>query len=183
MPPEILRVSCTYTFTDEVNDPDATPGLVKLKANNFDKEIEADSYFSLRVPGFLSPRSTADTSSFEFTSFNEAGEALDRQNFGLVAKATEFHEIKIVSFESTSQVIGELRAFLRVTFETLDELLDTDWIQITVPKWNQESTFPLPMITTKRDELKCSGVSANAKANKIECFVRPGTASDTLFLR
>ena len=54
----------------------------------------------------------------------------------MVAKATEYNEIKIVSFESTSQVIGAPKAFLKVTFETMDDLLDTDWIQITIPKWN-----------------------------------------------
>ena len=39
-------------------------GLVKLTAKYFDKDIAADSYFSLRIPGFLSPRSTAETKSF-----------------------------------------------------------------------------------------------------------------------
>ena len=88
------------------------------------------------MPGFQSPRSTADTASFIFKSYDEAGEVLDQQSFGLVAKASEYNEIKIVSFESTSQVIGAPKAFLKVTFETMDDLLDTDWIQITIPKWN-----------------------------------------------
>lgn len=101
---------------------------------------------------------------------------------GLVAQATEFNEIKVVSFESTSPVIGNPRSFLKVTFETLDDLQDTDWIQITLPKWNQESNFPLPMITYNRDELKCTGVSENAKST-FDCFLKRDKLSDTLSLR
>ena len=52
-------------------------GLVKLTAKYFDKDIAADSYFSLRIPGFLSPRSTAETKSFKFTSYNADGDVLD----------------------------------------------------------------------------------------------------------
>lgn len=69
-----------------------------------------------------------------------------------------------------------------MTFVTLDELLDTDWIQITIPKWNLESSFPAPMITYNRDELTCSGVSANAKV-EFDCFLKRESGSDMLSLR
>ena len=71
MPPEQVRVSCTYTFTTAEVDQDTEPGLVKMTAKNFDVDIEADSFFSLRIAGFKSPRSTAATNSFRFTSYNE----------------------------------------------------------------------------------------------------------------
>ena len=101
----------------------------------------------MRVPGFNSPRSTAETSSFVFTSYDADDNVLDYQQKGLVAKATEFHEIRTASFESTSKVVGESRANLIVTFETLDDLESTDYILVTIPKWNTNSNFPQPMIT------------------------------------
>ena len=56
----------------------------------------------MRIPGFLSPRSTAPTESFEFASYTADGELLDFQNVGIVAQATQSHEIKTVTFDSTS---------------------------------------------------------------------------------
>ena len=37
--------------------------------------------------------------------------------------------------------------FLRVTFRSLEDLLDSDWLRLTIPKWNQEAAFPAPLIT------------------------------------
>ena len=108
-----MRVFCTYSVTEEedadTENPTGIPaGRVKLTAKYFDKDIAADSFISLRVSSFLSPRSTAPTDSFQFTSYDGLGVVLDSQKYGLVAQATEFNEIKTVLFESTSQVIGQL---------------------------------------------------------------------------
>ena len=101
----IVRVSCTYSYTtpEDTNEDaeasgDTSGALVVLTAKYFDRDIVADSFFSLRVPGFFSPRSTAATDSFQFTSYDADGKELDKQTIGLVAKATEFNEIKTVSF-------------------------------------------------------------------------------------
>lgn len=88
-------------------------------------DIEPQSYFTLRIPGFFSPRSTAETESFAFSSYNSEGILLDYQYRGLVVRASEYHEIKTLDFQSTSQVIGE-EAFLEVTFITGDELFEHD---------------------------------------------------------
>ena len=69
VPPGVVRVRCTYSFTPE--------NKVRLIADNFDKAIEADSFFTLRIPGFESPRSTASTSTFEFTSYDSNDNELD----------------------------------------------------------------------------------------------------------
>ena len=69
VPPAVVRVRCTYSFTSE--------NKVRLIADNFDKAIEADSFFTLRIPGFESPRSTASTSSFEFASYDSDDNLLD----------------------------------------------------------------------------------------------------------
>ena len=44
VPPGVVRVRCTYSFTAE--------NKVRLIADNFDKAISADSFYTLRIPGF-----------------------------------------------------------------------------------------------------------------------------------
>lgn len=73
----LVEVVCTYSFTEQ--------GRVKLVADGFNQEIESNSFFTIRVPGFESPRSTAPTSSFEFASYGPEGDRLDYQNVGIVA--------------------------------------------------------------------------------------------------
>jgi len=55
-PDDILPVVCTFSFTAE--------GYVRLVVNKFGKEITQGKFFDLRIPGFTSPRSTAETESF-----------------------------------------------------------------------------------------------------------------------
>ena len=43
-------------------------------------------------------------------------------------QAEEFNEIKTMTFESDSQIVGIGNANLTVTFQTLDDLTDTDWL-------------------------------------------------------
>ena len=142
-------------------------------ADKFDKAIEANQFFTLRIPGFTSPRSTAETDSWVFTSFDENDEILDTQKEGLVAQATEFNEIRTASFESDSQTVGEIGSNLTVTFQTLDELLSTDWLEIRIPKWNQESSYPFPIISYEQDALNCQGL-VNTKQGNLDCFLIPG---------
>lgn len=65
----LVAVTCTYSITDQ--------GRVKLVADGFDRVIEANSFLTIRVPGFQSPRSTAPTSSFEFASYGPDRVRLD----------------------------------------------------------------------------------------------------------
>lgn len=67
-----------------------------------------------------------------------------------------------------------------MTFKTLDTLLDTDWIELTLPKWNQDALFPSPMITYDPDALQCSGI-LNTK-EQFQCFLERGTNTDTIKL-
>ena len=83
-----------------------------------------------------SPRSTAQTDSFKFASYDADDNVLDFQNLGLVARAEEYHEIQTVSFESSSQVVGALNVFLEVTFTTQDQLIESDELWVAIPKWN-----------------------------------------------
>ena len=67
------------------------------------------------MPGFFSPRSTAATDSFELATYDGEGNKLDYQTRGIVARATEFNEIKTVVFESTKPTVGVKDAYLKVT--------------------------------------------------------------------
>ena len=105
---------------------------------------------------------------------------LDFQTQGMVVQAEQAHEIKTVEFSSTNQVVGYQGAFLEVTFVTLDDLLETDWLQVDIPKWNRQARFPFPMITYDPDELTCTGL-INAKA-QVNCFLQRGPLIDIVKL-
>ena len=135
----------------------------------------------MRIPGFTSPRSTSATDSFKFKSYNAQDKLLDEQSEGLVAKATEFNDIKTVTFESESQTVGKIDSMLTVTFQTLDNLLDTDWLSVRIPKWNQESRYPFPIVSYDQGALKCSGL-VNTKQGDIDCFLIPGRDFDIVKL-
>ena len=69
VPPATLQVVCSYSFTEE--------GRVKLVADQLSAPIYSGSFFELRLPGFMSPRSTAPSDSFDFKSFNSKDQILD----------------------------------------------------------------------------------------------------------
>lgn len=53
-------------------------------------------------------------------------------------------------------------------------------LEVRIPKWNQESFYPLPMITYDTNELVCSGFE-NTQSN-ISCFLQRGRDFDTIKL-
>lgn len=59
VPPTIVRVSCTYSITEEDEAAEGAngssgveAGRVRLTARYFDQAIQANAFLSLRVPGF-----------------------------------------------------------------------------------------------------------------------------------
>ncbi len=71
---------------------------------------------------------------------------------------------------------------LTVTFQTLDNLLDTDWLSVRIPKWNQESQYPFPIVSYDQGALKCTGLT-NTKQGDLECFLIPGREFDIVKLQ
>jgi hypothetical protein len=104
---------------------------------------------------------------------------LDTQSKGLSARATQFNEIKTTQFDSSSPIVGAKQQTLQVSFITLDILLPGDQIELTLPKWNQASRFPDPIINY-REDVVCTGI-LNTKET-FDCVLYKGSTKDTIVL-
>ena len=164
-----MSVKCSYEYLDD--------GRLQMTANGFNRDIT--SFFQLKIPGYMSPRSTAPTDTFEFESLDESGQIIDYQRRGIEARATFFSDIKQIQIEPESHEVGLKDQTFTFTFVTQNDLKPSDIIRITLPKWNPQSAFPESYFD-ETEELVCQGIF-NVK-KKTNCLFRAGTQEDTITL-
>lgn len=162
-----VKVTCSFL---QLSD-----GRLQLSAFGFDSDL--NQFFELRVPGFTSPRSTAQTTPILFTSFDSFGNIMDTQSKGLVISAKDSLYFSAINLTSSSPVVAEPNCTYTMEFTVpVTNFLTTDSIQIRMPKWNADSPSIKKPIMSRDSSLVCQGLR-NARET-ISCVLQPGGARD-----
>jgi hypothetical protein len=126
----ITLSTCTITAT--------SPPTIKVPGFSSSSYSDVGNAYRIILGGFINPRTTAVTSSFEVSSFDTDGYAIEALTTGITTQMASFPDLTSFTVTPSSQINGASNDY-KITVLAVIPILSTDKLIFTFPS---EITLP-----------------------------------------